>query len=499
MSLRPPGDPRPDRSVAEPDSSLTALTEWGARAPLYIAVYFVLGLALRLAISSNLEIDEASFVGATHWAWGYGDSQPPLYNWLVNLVLKATGYWPAIAAIKFGLLAALFLLIYDSARRAAGSAVTGALAAFSLAFVYQIIWQAQATLTHSVLSLAAGAATLHALVLTLQRGRLRHFFWLGLAMSAGLLSKYTFALFLLALAVAIASVPEARRAFRRPATLVVLGIVAVCVTPHALWAVNNLGVVTQRLVRLEEASLFSRLGLGFGGFAGLLSFSWAAAAIVVPIAGARAIALALTGSAERIALFSGGDTLRAVCGRALLGTVALCSVAVLVGGVRSIPERYVVLLFLPFPLWLALDVALVNRPRAALYFLRGASLIAIGCTLLVATRPLFAAHPYSYPYAGFAHALRAWQAPPYDLLGFRREVAANLAIRMRDTHLFSEERAARRVVMLWNPETEGEASVVPGPLAIGYRAVGEPQEFRQPYRYFSGRTARLRAQLWARD
>lgn len=500
MSLNSPGGPRPHRSPPERDETGARLEKWAARTPLFIALYFAFGLALRLAISSNLEIDEASFVGATHWAWGYGDSQPPLYNWLVILVLRATDYWPAVAAIKFALLAALCLLIYRSAARAAGSAVAGALAAFSLAFVYQIIWQSQVTLTHSVLSLAAGAATLHALVLILQEGRPRHFLWLGFALSAGLLSKYTFAFFLVALLLAIATLPEARRAFRRPASLLPLAIVLVCVLPHALWAARNFGLVSQRLVRFEEASLFSRLGLGFENVAGLLSLLWAAAGIVVPLLVARAIALALARDSSRAAFaVEGAELFRAFCRRAVLGAVALGAVAVVIGGVRSIPERYVVLLLLPFPLWLALDGSFVNRPRAALLFLRGAGFVAIGCALLVGARPLFTAHPYSYPYAAFARDLHAWQAPPFQLLGFRRDAAANLANCLPKTELYSAESPGQRVVMLWNPESEGEASFVPRPLAIGYRAIGEPQEFRRPYRYFSGRTARLRAQLWVRD
>ena len=42
-------------------------------------------LAGRLWLSPNLEVDDAEMVGQIHWAWGYSNSHPPLYHWLVRL------------------------------------------------------------------------------------------------------------------------------------------------------------------------------------------------------------------------------------------------------------------------------------------------------------------------------------------------------------------------------------------------------------------------------
>src|SRR5205085_11931703 len=96
--------------------SATDLERFAGHTPIFIVIYFACQLAVRLLLSSNLEMDEASFVGATHWAWGYGDSQPPLYNWLVIIVVGVFRYWPAIALLKFSLLAGPFLCVYDAAR-----------------------------------------------------------------------------------------------------------------------------------------------------------------------------------------------------------------------------------------------------------------------------------------------------------------------------------------------------------------------------------------------
>src|SRR4051812_13726513 len=237
--------------------------------PRAIVIYFTFQLAVRLMLSSNLEIDESSFVGAVDWKLGYGDSQPPLYNWLVILFVGVFRYWPAIAILKYVLLGTTFLLVYDTARRSSGSRVTAATSALALAFVYQLIWQSQFTLAHSVLSVAAAAATLHAFVLILQKGRVRDFVWLGGAVSARLLSKYNFAIFFLSAGLAGWSIRDFRHAFHRRTSLISVAVIAATFLPHGLWAIAHYGVTTARLSRLEEDSVFSQLRLSLRGIDGL--------------------------------------------------------------------------------------------------------------------------------------------------------------------------------------------------------------------------------------
>ena len=71
------------------------LERWAAFAPLAIILYFIVQLALRLWLSPNLEVDDAEMVGQIDWAWGYPDSHPPLYHWLVRLCHELFGNWVA--------------------------------------------------------------------------------------------------------------------------------------------------------------------------------------------------------------------------------------------------------------------------------------------------------------------------------------------------------------------------------------------------------------------
>ncbi|MEM6849942.1 MAG: glycosyltransferase family 39 protein, partial [Pseudomonadota bacterium] len=108
-----------------------------------VVAYVVLLMVLRLSLSPYLEIDEAQFFGQVDFRLVYANSHPPLYNWVLRLVLEATGWsWAlSVALVKGVLLAAIHLLVFDTARRIGGvPAGVGALAVAALC--PQISWMA---------------------------------------------------------------------------------------------------------------------------------------------------------------------------------------------------------------------------------------------------------------------------------------------------------------------------------------------------------------------
>ena len=71
-------------SLEGTDLSLGARVERIAQiVPFAILIYFAIQMVLRLAISENLEMDEAEIAGHGMFALGYGNSNPPLYDWIV--------------------------------------------------------------------------------------------------------------------------------------------------------------------------------------------------------------------------------------------------------------------------------------------------------------------------------------------------------------------------------------------------------------------------------
>ena len=105
-------------------------------------------------------------MGAVDLRLVYGNSHPPLYNWLVRGALEATGWnWAlSVALVRAALLAATYLLVFDAARRLAG-VEGGVLAVAAAALLPQVSWMAAHTLAHSILVMAAAAGVVHALVI----------------------------------------------------------------------------------------------------------------------------------------------------------------------------------------------------------------------------------------------------------------------------------------------------------------------------------------------
>ena len=468
--------------------------------PAAIIGYCAAALAVRLSLSSNLEADESLFVGNVDWARGYGNSQPPLYNWLAILLLSAVRYWPAIALLKFGSLCAAGLFVYHATRRASYSPVAGAMAALSLALVYQIIWLSQATLSHSVLALAAAAATLHALVCVLQNARLRNFVWLAVAVTAGLLSKYNFAVYVLSLGAAAVTIREFRAALWRPQLAVTLVLVVIAVLPHAWWAAQHPAETTARLSKLHVQTFVLGYRVPLGGLAGFASLLWAAIANVGPMVAIRAFAKWWSPANEAIPEpGSIAGAMRKLCLRAVLIALGASAVVVLFSGIKNVPERYLTLLLIPFPVWLALAYPLESAPRAALLYARCAAAVALFCALAVAGRMLIATNEYTFPYKQVAADITSFADPPFAIFGKWIEQRANLVIRIPGATMFDEANAPERVLATWSPAEGPRSKWIEQRLGMrGYEPVTPPRLLERPYGYFAGKPARMYAQLWRR-
>ncbi|CAN5648576.1 glycosyltransferase family 39 protein [soil metagenome] len=460
-------------------------------------VYCAVALAVRLLLSSNIEADESMFVGHTYWAWGYGDSQPPLYNWIVILLLGAFHYWPAIALVKWGSIAAAGMSIYHATRRASGSAVSGMVAALSLALVHQIIWLSQATLSHSVLALAAAAATLYALIRVLERGSTSDFLWLAVAVTAGLLSKYNFGVFVLSLAIAAATIREFRLALWRPQLALTVSLVALAVMPHAFWAAEHPAETTGRLKKLHVQTFVLGYQVPLGGIAGVASLLWAAVANVAPM---TLIRTAVQRLAQRhdsnVAVLGTAAAIRKLCIRAVIIAFSLSAIVVLGSGIKNVPERYLTLLLIPFPVWLALSFPL--HPRAALLYARCAAAVAVFCSIALTGRMLIATNEYTFPYRKIASDVTAIATPPFAIFGKWIEQRANLVIRIPGTTMFDAAHPAERVLAIWSPSEGARSSFIEQKLGGEYERAGPARLLEHSYAYFAGRQGRMYVQLWRR-
>jgi 4-amino-4-deoxy-L-arabinose transferase-like glycosyltransferase len=468
--------------------------------PFLILIYFAIQFVIRVAFSGNLETDEAEFVGQTYLALGYGNSHPPLYNWLVRGALELTGSWPAaVALVKNLLLIGTYLLSYDIARRVTGRPLTGLILIASFMLLPQIVWKSQITLTHSVIVMFAVVATLHAVVLIAQRGGAGSFLWLGLAAAIGALAKYNFFIMLVAILAATALVPSVRGRLFNTRLLYSFGLFSVLCAPHLIWAVQHIGGSTARMAKLERTDTsFGVIDVPFLGVDGLLTLIAAVIAWAGPLVAVWFALRLLSGDRDAgtdredvggFASFFGLAT--------MIGVVGFAAI-VLLGDFHSVQERYFTPLLIALPLWLVLSWPIDNAVRPATHFLRIAAAIAI---LMVTAWPLwivFGREQLAYPYAAFAAALPRTEGVPMAVLTDRNKYAANIAIRLKDGAVWGEIDSPQEVAIIWRQKSDQPPAELVATLGPDYEPRSAVLALSFPYDNLSGQTARLMVRIYAR-
>lgn len=205
-----------------------------------LLVYFTLQIILRVCISSSLDLDESEQLVLTQkLSWGYG-SQPPLYTWIQFGFFKMFGLSVfGLSLLKNILLLCTYIFTYLNARFITRRHAAGVAAAASLLFIPQIAWESQRDLTHSVLAATLACVTLFCFLRLTKQRSVGAYVLFGLCAGLGVLSKYNFALVLVALALAAVFTREFR-AVILDKRIVLTGVVAALVVlPNLLWAKNH--------------------------------------------------------------------------------------------------------------------------------------------------------------------------------------------------------------------------------------------------------------------
>lgn len=234
-----------------------------------LLAYCLFHIALRLWASPNIgtdDVEQALF--AQGWSWGYNPAQPPLYTWLLMGLYALVG--PGLLAhvvLKYALLGATYLCAWRVARRLVPEPMAG-IAAASLLLLAGFAWGVHAGFTHSTLLSALLFATILAAMRAAEAGRIRDYLLFGIAAGLGLISKYSFGLFLVPLLIAMAIEPALRRRlldWRMAAALVLAALVFL---PHGLWMMAqpaDYGATLAKVAGIGPGgSYFGNLARGLG-------------------------------------------------------------------------------------------------------------------------------------------------------------------------------------------------------------------------------------------
>ncbi len=265
-SSKPPNVPRTPPAIPENADSREQLAWADDAAPglfrnprslfLLLGGYFLLQVVLRTVMSSSVDLDESEqVVLGQQFCWGYG-SDPPLYTWLQIPFFRMFGESVlALSLLKNALLFSVYALTFLIGRNLTGSSVAAATAALSLFFLPSLAWESQRDLTHTILAAMLALTTLLALVRVCETRKLRWYLAFGAAAGLGLISKYNYAVWLVGLVLAAASLRELRPALLDKRMFLALALAMVLFLPNGLWVLRHpdLALLTSSKFEIAQA------------------------------------------------------------------------------------------------------------------------------------------------------------------------------------------------------------------------------------------------------
>ncbi|MCA1489746.1 ArnT family glycosyltransferase [Sinorhizobium alkalisoli] len=466
-----------------------------------LAGYFLLCIALRLAISSSLEIDESEQAFLSQFLQlGYGP-QAPFYNWLQYGLSQAMG--PSLATmtvLKNGLLFLCCLFYGLAARLVLQDRRLAAMAMLGVLSLPPVFLLAQRDLSHTVAALFAVSLFLYGFLRTLTRPSLAAYLLTGLAVGIGAISKYNFVLVPTAAIIAILPERELRARVFDWRIVAAIAVAALIALPHGIWILQNLDAASAgTLNEMKEREAEGRLLQALHGVSALVS----------AVIGGSFVTVILFGLVVRgkvLLVWRAESLWTRVIGR----TIALSFLAVLliVLGVAAthIREKWLVLYLLLLPLYLCLKIeaAKIDPMPGFKLFASLIATIVFGALVVVSgravVRPWFGDYSrLNIPYASFAEAIETskGQQPAFVLTddkqaagNFRTQFAnATVAMPSRMDKIAGDS-AKRPLLVVWHDKADAQPQL-PDPLKQTLHELGvvvsgtTPRELALPYLYGS--------------
>ncbi len=326
--------------------------------------YGLIHAILRLNISRTLAIDDARATELTqNLALGYQARQPPLYEWLLwsSQQVFGTGIESDLF-VRYLLIAGIGVSCFGAARAAIKDDRWAAAASLSLAFSYPVGWTFHEWATQTILLCIGCFATLHAALNWIEAPSLRAAFWLGAAIGLGLLSKFSFPLFLGGLLIACLTLPEARQKLADKRLFISAAVALLMLLPYIVWLWQVHGDVAHAIGRTmipQPKPYLSRVMTGLAHLAKsipLFLLPWIAlVALLAPSAfGFTKGTVAPPRLAERLVL-------RTMVAAALLATIGIVAI-----GATNIAERYMHPILIVAPVYVFARIARYYTSRASM-------------------------------------------------------------------------------------------------------------------------------------
>lgn len=214
---------------------------------VFISLFCLVHWAIRVFIAPVYTVEEAEqiLMSQTMQA-GYEARQPPMLAWLFGIAIQNGGVNPPIVfAVKYLLMAIGLMFYYLAARNVLTKPGVSAAAVAAWALTYYIGWAVHEDLLGGVALFAVLAITLHALTRILTWRRQRDWFYLGMAIGAGLLTHHLYVIFPVSMFAAMIITGFFRGALNPVRLILAIIVAAVIYGWYAFWVFTHGGEVVR--------------------------------------------------------------------------------------------------------------------------------------------------------------------------------------------------------------------------------------------------------------
>lgn len=426
-----------------------------------ISVGLLYGLVyscLRLSISHNLPQDDVtSNILAQTLEPGYVLKQPPLYEWLLWSVQRLTGpTLPSFLILKYCLLTATFAFLYLAAKRIFADQRWAAIAALSPLLLYHLGWNLHEGVTQTMALICAVAASMWSFMRLAERGKTPDYVLFGAIAGLGLLSKYSFAGFLVVLLGSALLQPALRARLLDWRMLLGVGAAAAVTAPFAYWLIAGqhdlVALYGSAMAPMAETNRLKAtvIGLGKAIYAPLAFLFPLDLIVLVLFPGTLSAGWTAIKQAVKPRSFSASEAdWRLLILHLTIGGFLVLVLGALLTGATHYLERYMHPFFLLTPLWL---IGLVEISGNAARRLVVLATVLVAVTLIVVPiRLLDLLHAMgpecrkcrvAVPYEGLAAALEARGFRTGTIIADDRHDAGNLRRMFPGARIVRVERPA---------------------------------------------------------
>jgi len=467
-----------------------------------LLVYFAAHVAMRVLVSSSLELDEAEQALFSQWVRADYVSKPPLYTWLQIIVFEIFGINVfGLSLLKNSLLATIYAFVFLSARLFFRDTRLALLAALSLLLIPQISWESQRDLTHSILVTAISAMSFYVVLRLLGSRASKDYLCFGLLVGLGMLSKYNYFIFVGAVLLTLFSYPKGRSVVFNGRIFMSLAIALAILLPYLLWLYSHLGAAT------ASVDKFNILTHGYMSI-GTMRLLLACISFVAPLC---CLYLVLFPRGYLHAIHN--HPCREISfpiHRYFIIVFCLLLTMIIFWGITNFKDRWMLPLFFLFPFYFLVHISADALHTKAVTRFTAVAMVAASSILVVipgrvVLGPSFGYYSsFNFPYTTLADKIREYCPDPRLIIADRPQNAGNLRLQFpkslvvaptlepigadksvaeRKTVIFWNARESRRMPARLKSYLKNEFGIRPEELTVIYAEL--------PYKYSDNRLARV--------